>query len=94
MDSSMHKMEAQLKRWSLEIDRLAAQTQMAGVHAEFDSLLYIDELKVLHAIAQTKFDEFRVLEDTRRARLRAEMKMAWHDLETAFRKRMPGTSGQ
>jgi hypothetical protein len=92
MESSVHKMGVQLKRWGLEIDRLAAETQMAGVHAEFDSLLYIDELKVLHAIAQTKFDAFRALEDTRRARLKAEMKSAWHDLETALGKRERGTS--
>ena len=82
-------MAAQLKRWSLKIDHLEAKTQMAGVQASFDALMYIDELKALHAIAQSKFDEFRAAEDTERAHLKAEMKSAWNDLEAAFENSMP-----
>ena len=89
MEPAMEKMEAQLKRWSLRIDHLAAKTQVAGVHAGFDALIYVDELKALHAIALTKFNAFKAGEDTRRARLKAEMKSAWDDLDAAFKRPMP-----
>lgn len=89
MEPAMEKMEAQLKRWSLRIDHLANRTQMAGVHAGFDALIYVDELKALHAIALAKFDAFKAGEDTRRERLKAEMKCAWDDLDAAFKRPMP-----
>jgi len=85
MDAAVEKIEAQLKLWSLKIDYLATKTQMAGVQAGFDALMYVDELKALHAIAQSKFDEFRAAGDTERARLKAEMKSAWNELDAAFK---------
>jgi len=89
MEAAVEKMEAQLKRWSLKIDHLEAKTQMAGVQASFDALMYIDELKALHAIAQSRLDEFRTAGDPERARLRAEMKSAWNELDTAFKNPKP-----
>jgi hypothetical protein len=50
--------------------------------------MHIDELKALHAIAQSKLEEFRTAQATERARLEAEMKSAWDELEAAFRKPM------
>jgi len=89
MEPAMEKMEAQLKRWSLRIDHLAAKTEAAGIRTGFDTLIYVDELKALYAIAHSKFVEFRAAEDTRQARLKAELKTAWDDLEAAFRKPTP-----
>ena len=89
MEAAVEKMEAQLKLWSLKIDDLAAKTQRAGVQAGFDALMYIDELKALHAIAQSKFDEFRAAGDAERARLKAEMKSAWNELDAAFKNPKP-----
>ena len=89
MEAAVEKMEAQLKRWEVKIDNLAAKTQTAGVQAGFDALMYVDELKALHAIAQSKFDEFRKAGDTERRRLKTEMKSAWNELDAAFKKRKP-----
>jgi hypothetical protein len=89
MEPSVKKMEAQLQRWNLKIAHLAAKTQVAGVQAGFDALIYVDELKALHAIAQAKLDAFKASEDTRRTRLKAEMQSAWADLDAAFKKPMP-----
>jgi len=86
MEPTMEKMEAQLKHWSLRIDGLAAKMEMTGVRRGFDSLIYVDELKALYAIANSKFIEFRAAENTRQVRLRAELKTAWDDLEAAFNK--------
>jgi hypothetical protein len=89
MDEAVEKMEAQLKLWRLKIDDLAAKTEMAGSQARFDALIYVDELKALHAIAQLKLDEFRAAGDTERKRLKAGMKKAWRELEAAFKNSNP-----
>ena len=89
MEAAVEKMEAQLKRWRVKIDNLAAKTQTAGVQAGFDALMYVDELKALHAIAQSKFDKFRKAGDTERGRLKTEMKSAWNELDAAFKKPKP-----
>jgi len=81
---AVEKMEEQLRLWSLKIDRLAAKTEMAGARTGFDALMYVDELKAMHAIARSKFDEFRAANDPERARLEPELKSAWNELEAAF----------
>ena len=89
MEPVVKKMEATLKRWSLKIDQLAAKTQVAGVHAGFDAITYLDELKALHAVAQSRFNEFRAVEDWRNVRMLIEMKSAMEELDAAFKKRAP-----
>jgi hypothetical protein len=89
MEQVAETMEAQLKRWGLKIDRLAAKTEIVGVQTGFDTLMHIDELKALHAIAEAKLLEFKVAVDTSRARLETEMTDAGNDLEAAFKKPMP-----
>ena len=89
IEAHIGKMETQLKLWSSKIDRLAAKTQRVGFQARFDTLLYIDELKALRVIAQSKFDEFRAAEGKEQKRLKAGLKSAWNDLDAAFKKPMP-----
>ena len=47
--------------------------------------MYVDELKALHAIAQSRFDEFRAAGDAGRAPLKAGMESAWNELDAAFK---------
>jgi hypothetical protein len=82
MDPAVEKMEAQLRLWSLKINTLAAKTQ-ARVPTSFDTLMHIDELKVLHAIAQSKLIEFKAVKDTM-AHLKTQMESAWKDLDAAL----------
>jgi hypothetical protein len=85
VEATVEKMEAQLKVWSLQIDDLAAKTQRPGVQAGFDAIMYIDEMKALLAIAQSKCSEFRAAGGTGRVRLTAEMDSAWNELDAAFK---------
>jgi hypothetical protein len=85
----METMEAQLKLWGLKIDRLAAKTQAIGVQARFESLMYVDELKALRAIAQSKLDESRAAGGAEQARLKVELKSAWDELSAAFQNPKP-----
>jgi hypothetical protein len=48
-EATVAKLEAQLGLWRLKIDDLVAKTQLTAVPATFDALMYIDELKALHA---------------------------------------------
>ena len=87
MKAAVEEVEAKLKLWSIKIDDLAARAQVPGAHVGFDALMYIDELKALHAVAKSKFDEFRVTGDAGRARLKAEMESACTELDAAFKTR-------
>jgi hypothetical protein len=82
-------MEAQLKAWGLKINQLVAQTHASGVKAGLDSLMHVDELKALHAIAQAKLNEFTAQEIADRDRLRSELEKAWEELDAAFKKPLP-----
>jgi hypothetical protein len=89
MEVPMEKLEAQLELWSLDIQARAVRTRMTGGQGSFDTLIYIDELKALHAIAQLKCSKFKAARGVRRDRLKAEMEMAWKDLDTALKDPMP-----
>ena len=90
MEAAMKKMESQLELWGLKISEVAARTYRVGVPARHETLMGVDELKALHAIAQEKFDAFKAAKDQQRARLEAGLKIAWRELEAAFGS--PGTS--
>lgn len=89
MEAAMERMEAQLRNWHLKIDRLAAAIQVAGVPVDFEALVYIDELKALHAIARSKLDQFKAAESTERGHLETGMRSAWSDLEEALENLVP-----
>ena len=89
MEAAVKKMEGQLELWSLQIDQLAAKTQKAGARAGFENVMYVDELKALYAIARSKFDKFRAAAGPERARLKADMKQAWGELDAAFKNPIP-----
>jgi hypothetical protein len=72
------EMEAQLRRWRLEIARRASKTQKPG--ARHEDLMHIDELKAYHAVARSRYQEW--------AHLAVELKIAWGEMEEALRKPM------
>lgn len=89
MEQGVITMEAQLKAWSSEIDSLVAKTQLPGSRSGFESVMHIDELKALYAIALASLDDFKASSGADRARLGVELKLAWKDLDAAFKHRIP-----
>jgi hypothetical protein len=83
MDGNVLKLEAQLRGWRLRIARLAGAVHGVGVQRDFDALVYIDELKLLHAVAWSKLDEFKAARGGDRGHLEDGLKSAWDDLEAA-----------
>lgn len=83
------KMEEQLEDWRLRIDRLADEMQRDSAPVGFFTLMQIDELKALHAIAKTDLDKFKAGNNQKRVWLRTGMKKSWDELEIALKKTKP-----
>ena len=62
MEAAVKEMEEQLKRLELEDRSSRGQDPEARWPVRLRDLMYVDELKALHAIAQSKFDAFRAAE--------------------------------
>jgi len=85
--------KAQLANWGRKITELSEQAQRANAKVRFEDLLFIDELKALYAIAQTKFDELGAVTGPEQAGLEVEVQSAWVDLAATIdchRNRQPG----
>lgn len=78
-EAGQREMETRLRLWQLEIDDLVARIQLSGVQAGFDAQMHVDELKALHAIAQTRFDALKAAGTGKRPRLQAELTVACRD---------------
>jgi hypothetical protein len=83
MDPAVTRMETQLRAWRRTIDGLAAAVHGLGKEGEFDALVYIDELKALHATAQFELDGFKAASGAERTRRMVRLKGAWDDLDEA-----------
>ncbi len=96
MELAVRRMEAQLGRWRVKIDQLAAGIQTTGTQVPFDALISIDELRGLHAFAQSRLDRFKAAPpgDTRREEIQAELMSAWNDLVAALRNKNSGVDGK
>ena len=84
MDADVGKMEAQLKVWGAEIDRLAAAAEKRRNGARIDLQQHIDDLKAKRALAKAKLDEFKAAGLAKQASVTTDLENAWDSLETAF----------
>lgn len=89
MDHALQSMNAQLDVWAMKIEALTARYQEAGVMRRFDTVLYLDELRALHAVARCNLDAFRTAGGQERTDLEPGMKAAWDELAAAIRRRPP-----
>lgn len=89
MDSQLQAMSARLDAWSAEIEALACRYRRFGAPRRFDRVMYLDELKGLHAIARERFGAYRTAEGQKRPDLEPELQIALEELATALRRRPP-----
>ena len=85
MEAAVDRMEAQLGRWQEYIERRAAGLAATGRVPGFESLMRLDVLKALHAIAMAKCLEFRRAAAPERPRLRQELQEVWDELAETIR---------
>lgn len=88
MEAAVKKMGEELRLWGLKIGHLAARAERAGIGPGYEAVMYIDELKALHAIAQSRLEAYQAAGEREgeqeRERLRAELKSACDELGAAL----------
>ena len=91
MNTTIKKMDTQLKTWRDRIERLAAQDPQRGVPAGVTPAQHFDKLRALHAAALKEFNSFRVANAEARADLKPQTVKAWNALATAVKRPKPTT---
>jgi hypothetical protein len=79
-------METQLEIWNSRIERLVSRSLTQGAPSNFNTLIHVDELKVLYALALSKLGELKGAPESDRARLEAEARKGMDELGDAFTK--------
>lgn len=80
------KMEAELRRWGVKLDKLMAKAEAAGSEAKVDYRRGVDDLKGKYKVAQSKFAESKAAGSAKWGILKTGLEAAWNDLEAAFKK--------
>lgn len=86
MESTVEKLEAQLKQWGAKVDALAAKADTAGTEAKVEYRKGVNELKAKYADAQAKIVELKAAGSDKWETFRAGVETAWRDLEVSFKK--------
>ena len=80
--------EAQLRVWGAELDRLVAEAEKAGAATTVDLRERIHALRARSSVAQAKLDGLRAAGDEKWDTFRAGVESAWSELEVALAKVM------
>ena len=91
MDQVDRVMGAKLQRSRARIDQLVAKELQTGASGTLDEVLHLDELKALHAIAESKVNEFRAAVGVGRVSLELEAMRAILALDAALELENDGT---
>lgn len=89
MEIQLGSMSARIEASSTRIEALSCRYRDSGVPLRFDTVMYLDELKGLHAIARSHFDAYRSAEGQQRTDLEPGLRAAWDELMTALGRRPP-----
>lgn len=89
MEYTHKSMRIQLKTWAARIEKLNTRYAKPGGQPRFDTVIYLDELKGLHAVASSGLDAAETAGDKERAPLELELKIAWDELASAMGRRQP-----
>lgn len=89
VEVALETMETQLGVWAVEIESLTAGYLKFGTQSRFDTLIYLDELRCLHAIARSNLDVYRTAGATERAELEPGLRADWDDLVAAMKRQPP-----
>ena len=85
-EANAGKMEAQLGRWGVKLDRLIAKAEATGTGVKIDYRRGVEDLKAKYKVAQSKLDESKAAGSAKWGILKTGLEAAWNDLETAFKK--------
>jgi DNA repair exonuclease SbcCD ATPase subunit len=84
VDKNLGKMETHLKRWASKLDEIVDQAEKNGDQAKFEARQRIEAMREKLADAQSKLAELERIESSNWDRFKADLHVAWLDLEAAF----------
>lgn len=79
------KLQAQLREWSAEIDKLKAHADKAGADAQLGYYKQIEELRSMQTAASSKLAEIKAASDDSWEDLKAGMDSAWSTIGDALK---------
>jgi ABC-type phosphate transport system auxiliary subunit len=85
MKAHVGKMEAQLRRWGLKLDKLQDKSKEVGTAAKADYLRSLDELIRKHRTVRTRLDELKAAGLAQWKSLRGGVDSAWQDLDRTLK---------
>lgn len=85
-EANAGKMETQLRRWGVRLDRLITKAEAAGTEVKIDYRRSVEDLKAKYKVAQSKLAESKAAGSAKWGILKTGLEAAWNDLETAFKK--------
>lgn len=80
----LEKMEAQLKQWRAEVDKLTAKAQEAKADAKIDLERQATELKTKYEDARKRFDELKQAGEDTFAKMREQFEARVREFSSAF----------
>jgi len=85
-DDAVGRMEAQLAHWGATLDALVHKAEKAGSEVKADYHKRLDDLKQKYQAAQKKLHDLRSASHEKWDTFKADIEVAWKDLEAAFKK--------
>ena len=79
------KIETRLRQLGMKLDRLVAKADEAGAEVKLDYRKQIDHIKDKHAVVQGKLDAFRAASGEKWDHFKGGVRIAWNDLDDAFK---------
>ena len=85
VEKNLVTMEKQLKAWAAKLDELVEKAEKSGEHAKAESRQRIEALREKLTTTQKKLEEVKRAESGKWDRFKADLNVAWLDLEAAFK---------
>lgn len=86
IDTTVSKLEDQLKLWGAKFNELVAKAEVAGQETKIDARKHLDDVKAKLADARTKLDEAKAAGGDKWETFKSGVELSWKELEGAFHK--------
>ncbi len=86
IDTTVSKLEDQLKLWGAKFNELVAKADVAGKETKIDARKRLDDVKAKLADARTKLDEAKAAGGDKWEKFKSGIDHSWKELEGAFSK--------
>lgn len=86
IETTVSKLEDQLKLWGAKLNELVAKAEVAGQETKIDARKHLEDVKAKLADARAKLDEAKAGGGEKWEKFKAGVEHSWKELEGAFHK--------